>query len=150
MKKEYISLPRNYSGEYSRNSPPANVKEFQEKLGQLAFLRYTRSESPAQSILASKASKPIITDMEAIDHFARFIITTKDVRTWNANTLFLEYLKKIKKNSKGKENSNIKKDIKKAIEMVAEKLHNTYSICKKSYIDPEIIANAEKQIKIDL
>lgn len=78
------------------------------------------------------------------------IITTKDLRTWNANTLFLEYLKKIKKNSKGKENSNIKKDIKKAIEMVAEKLHNTYSICKKSYIDPEIIANAEKQIKIDL
>jgi DNA topoisomerase IB len=40
-----------------------------------------------------------------------------------------------------------KKDIKKAIELVAEKLHNTYSICKKSYIDPEIIANAEKQIK---
>jgi len=30
--------------------------------------------------------------------------------------------------------------------MVAEKLHNTYSICKKSYIDPEIILNAEKQI----
>ena len=68
------------------------------------------------------------------------------MRTWNANTLFLEYLKKIRKDSQRKENSNSKKDIKKAIEMVAEKLHNTYSICKKSYIDPEIIANAEKQI----
>ena len=74
------------------------------------------------------------------------IITTKDLRTWNANTLFLEYLKKIRKDNEGKENSNSKKDIKKAIEMVAEKLHNTYSICKKSYIDPEIISNAEKQI----
>ena len=46
-----------------------------------------------------------------------------------------------------KEFQENKKDIKKAIELVAEKLHNTYSICKKSYIDPEIIANAEKQIK---
>ena len=34
---------------------------------------------------------------------------------------------------------DIEKDIKKAIEMVAEKLHNSYSICKKSYIDPKII-----------
>jgi DNA topoisomerase IB len=33
----------------------------------------------------------------------------------------------------------VEKDIKKAIEMVAEKLHNSYSICKKSYIDPKII-----------
>jgi DNA topoisomerase-1 len=74
------------------------------------------------------------------------IITTKDLRTWNANMLFLEYFKKIRKDNQGKENSDGKKYIKKAIEMVAEKLHNTYSICKKSYIDPEIIANAEKQI----
>jgi DNA topoisomerase-1 len=72
------------------------------------------------------------------------IITTKDLRTWNANMLFLEYLKKIRKENQGKGINNNKKDIKKAIEMVAEKLHNTYSICKKSYIDPEIIANAEK------
>ena len=68
------------------------------------------------------------------------IITTKDLRTWNANTLFIGYFKKLKKD----DNSNIEKNIKKAIEMVAEKLHNTYSICKKSYIDPEIIANITK------
>jgi DNA topoisomerase-1 len=83
------------------------------------------------------------------------IITTKDLRTWNANTLFIQYYNKLKKRrgvregeggdvKRDKEN---KRDIKKAIELVAEKLHNTYSICKKSYIDPEIIANAEKQIK---
>ena len=68
------------------------------------------------------------------------IITTKDLRTWNANTLFINYFKKIKNNG----NTNIEKDIKKAIEMVALKLHNTYSICKKSYIDPEIIASVLK------
>lgn len=97
-------------------------------------------------------------------------ITTKDLRTWNANTLFLTYYKKLRKirdrerlkrgeagqegnasnASKASNDSNdssdtdkymkdIHKDIKKAIEMVADKLHNTYSICKKSYIDPKII-----------
>jgi DNA topoisomerase-1 len=79
------------------------------------------------------------------------IITTKDLRTWNANILFITFFKKIRKNRKGDPNidneSNINKDIKKAIEMVAEKLHNTYNICKKSYIDPKIIDNAQKQIK---
>jgi len=79
------------------------------------------------------------------------IITTKDLRTWNANILFITFFKKIRKNRKGEPNidneRNINKDIKKAIEMVAEKLHNTYSICKKSYIDPKIIDNAQKQIK---
>ncbi len=64
------------------------------------------------------------------------IITTKDLRTWNANILFISYFKKL-----SKDNNNIEKNIKNAIEMVASKLHNTYSICKKSYIDPEIIAN---------
>jgi len=68
------------------------------------------------------------------------IITTKDLRTWNANTLFISYFKKLRKD----DNINIKKVTKKAIEMVAEKLHNTYSVCKKSYIDPEIIANITK------
>jgi hypothetical protein len=96
------------------------------------------------------------------------IITTKDLRTWNANMLFLTYYRKLqklrKRNSKRREASDgktdaanakkeaeavavaeaktakeVEKDIKKAIEMVAEKLHNSYSICKKSYIDPKII-----------
>jgi DNA topoisomerase-1 len=77
-------------------------------------------------------------------------ITTKDLRTWNANTLFLTYYKKVRKLRNKTEHTehtelndrymkDMQKDIKKAIEMVAEKLHNTYSICKKSYIDPKII-----------
>ena len=74
------------------------------------------------------------------------IITTKDLRTWNANTLFITFFKKLRRNDNNdnNDNRNIEKIIKKAIEMVAEKLHNTYSICKKSYIDPEIIANVAK------
>lgn len=74
------------------------------------------------------------------------IITTKDLRTWNANTLFITFFKKLRRNDNNdnNDNRNIEKIIKKAIEMVAEKLHNTYSICKKSYIDPEIIVNIAK------
>ena len=65
------------------------------------------------------------------------IITTKDLRTWNANMLFISYFNKLRNKDKDK----IDKNIKNAIVMVAFKLHNTYNICKKSYIDPEIIAN---------
>jgi DNA topoisomerase-1 len=67
------------------------------------------------------------------------IITTKDLRTWNANMLFISYFNKLR--DKDKDKDKIEKNIKNAIEMVALKLHNTYNICKKSYIDPEIIAN---------
>ena len=83
------------------------------------------------------------------------VITTKDLRTWNANMLFLMYYKKLRKQKQklqrqkrhssetaaaaAADTKDIEKDIKKAIEMVAEKLHNSYSICKKSYIDPKII-----------
>ena len=79
------------------------------------------------------------------------IITTKDLRTWNANMLFLTFFKKLRKARRGEENKDtekiVNKDVKRAIEMVAEKLHNSYSICKKSYIDPKIIENAIKEIK---
>ena len=59
-------------------------------------------------------------------------ITSKDLRTWNANNLLLEYIKlpEIKKS---------KNPIKKAIEKVANKLHNSYHICVKSYINPILI-----------
>jgi len=90
------------------------------------------------------------------------IITTKDLRTWNANMLFLSYYKKLRKSRSqmikkggvgGTDNNNIdnektiNKDIKTAIEMVSEKLHNSYSICRKSYIDPKIIEDILNSIK---
>lgn len=64
-------------------------------------------------------------------------ITTKDLRTLNANTLFMKFFKL---------NINAKNPIKKSIEDTAIKLHNTYAVCKKNYIDPEIIKMAESQL----
>jgi len=59
-------------------------------------------------------------------------ITSKDLRTWNANNLLIEYMKLT-------EIKTAKNPVKKAIEKVAEKLHNTYHICMKSYINPILI-----------
>ncbi len=64
-------------------------------------------------------------------------ITTKDLRTLNANTLFMKFFKL---------NINSENPIKKSIEDTAIKLHNTYAVCKKNYIDPEIIKMAESQL----
>jgi len=64
-------------------------------------------------------------------------ITTKDLRTLNANTLFMKFFKL---------NIDVKNPIKKAIEDTANKLHNTYAVCKKNYIDPEIIKMAENEL----
>lgn len=49
-------------------------------------------------------------------------ITSKDLRTWNANQLFINYMK----------DKNMK--VNNAIKLVSEKLHNTPSVCKKNYI----------------
>ena len=65
-------------------------------------------------------------------------ITSKVLRTLNANYLFLKFINE-------KEVKNSKNPIKTAIEMVANELHNTPAICKKSYIDPKIIKFAEMQ-----
>ena len=64
-------------------------------------------------------------------------ITTKDLRTLNANNLFIKFFK---------QNIDTRNPIKKSIEDIAIKLHNTYAVCKKNYIDPEIIKMAESQL----
>lgn len=53
--------------------------------------------------------------------------TAKDFRTWGAN---IELIKQL-----------VKKDneLKKCIDKVAHKLHNTPAICKSNYLDPELI-----------
>jgi DNA topoisomerase-1 len=69
-------------------------------------------------------------------------ITAKDLRTWCANELFLKFInnKKVLKQ---------KNPIKFAINLVANKLHNTSIICKKNYIDPLLIENIERKLKND-
>jgi DNA topoisomerase-1 len=70
-------------------------------------------------------------------------ITSKDLRTWNANTLFIQFAKEAVSN-------NEKHPVKRAVEKVSQQLHNTIAVCKKNYIDPEIIQAVERKIKNDI
>lgn len=64
-------------------------------------------------------------------------ITSKDIRTWNANKLFMEFVKlPIVATSKN--------PAKRALEMVAHQLHHTPAVCKSSYIYPEIYNHFDK------
>lgn len=66
--------------------------------------------------------------------------SSKNFRTWMANYIFLEILKKILKKTEYDKSkiTHRKKIIKEAIEKTAEKLHHTPTICKKSYIFIEL------------
>lgn len=62
--------------------------------------------------------------------------TAKDFRTWHGSVLAAETLKSFAES--GTE-SQAKKNLVQAIEIVAEKLGNTKAVCKKCYIHPKII-----------
>ena len=64
-------------------------------------------------------------------------ISSKDIRTWQANVLFAKYFLE----NKGNDDS-VEKRQKSAIKQVAEDLHNTEAVCKKSYINPDFLKSA--------
>lgn len=61
-----------------------------------------------------------------LKQFGKF--TAKDFRTWGAN---IELIKELMKNKNS--------ELKKCIENVSVKLHNTPTICKSNYLDPELM-----------
>jgi len=60
--------------------------------------------------------------------------TTKNFRTWGANTELIHSLL----------DDN---DLSESVDMVAQKLHHTSAICKKNYIDPKLIQFYERNEK---
>lgn len=69
-------------------------------------------------------------------------ISSKDLRTWTANLMFIEYAILSLK-------SGNKNPIKTSIENVSFRLHNTVNVCKKNYIDKNIIQLIETKLKND-
>lgn len=68
--------------------------------------------------------------------------TSKDYRTWAANVALLGELCKTvgtKGEGMGKSVTGRKKDLKEVIERVSVRLHHTPAICKKSYIDNDVL-----------
>jgi DNA topoisomerase-1 len=85
-----------------------------------------------------------ITSKDVNEYLKQFheSISCKDLRTWCANLMFIEYIKQEVINKS-------KKPVKNALEKVSNQLHNTANVCKKSYIDPNIIQLIEEKIKND-
>lgn len=69
-------------------------------------------------------------------------ITSKDLRTWNANNMYIKFVKEGIKN--GVKNPSLQ-----SLKEVALRLHNTPNVCKKNYIDPEVINFFDNKIKND-
>ena len=81
----------------------------------------------------------------------QFDITSKDLRTWNANIIFLKNLKTEIINIDDNKYISLKikkKVIREAIKKTAVLLHHTPSICKSSYIYKNIITYIEENDKI--
>ena len=70
-------------------------------------------------------------------------ISSKDLRTWQANVLFMKYFIKNEENTM----STAKRQMN-ALRKVAFDLHNTVGVCKKSYIYPELLENSDNLQKI--
>lgn len=68
-------------------------------------------------------------------------LRSKDLRTYFANILFLQEVKKDDLNNLSQ--TELKKYVKDKIEKTANKLHHTVSICKNSYLFPPIIEDIE-------
>lgn len=63
-------------------------------------------------------------------------ITSKMIRIWNANILLID---KIRTSDVGSSQTDRKKFINSAIKEIAETIHNTPTICKKEYINGDLI-----------
>ena len=67
-------------------------------------------------------------------------LSSKDLRTWVANILFVKYVMISQKNKE-------KNPIKAAIIRVSHQLHNTPAVCKKNYIDENVIRHVGKKLR---
>ena len=72
-------------------------------------------------------------------------ITSKDIRTWNANQMFLTHIMKNHQNQGDSKKvitvseKQVKRDINIALDQVAAHLHHTRDVCKKNYIHPDFV-----------
>ena len=112
-----------------------STKELIEELKKIYDLKSSNSDF----IFEIKNYKINYTDIHEFLKF-KYGITSKDIRTWNANIILLNELKeiesiKLKKNIKLQK----KKKLKLAIENTSKRLHHTVAVCRKNYLYNDIL-----------
>jgi DNA topoisomerase-1 len=144
LKKDYIEI--DFVGKKGVNNNCIIKNKIIQNIIKDVYNLSVDKKSYLFSIIYNK--NPIqITVLDVNNYLKIFDITTKDLRTWNANVIFLKNLMKIVKNINETyyKKNNIKqlklrkKMIKEAIQNTAISLHHTPSICKSSYIYKLII-----------
>ncbi len=118
----------------------------------------TRNDPYLFSIKNGKGENVYVTIDDVNDYLRPFEVTSKDLRTWNANIIFLKSLfyaveqnedeyRKMKNPTPNKELQWRKKMVREAIIQTAILLHNTPSVCRSSYIYKSLVKNFEENPK---
>lgn len=87
-----------------------------------------------------------VVDSAAVNEYLKSFdpnITSKDIRTWEANRLFVKYLKHVHRQQVPTSETAWRRCMRDAIKLVAERLHHTPAVCKKDYIHPGLIDQVE-------
>ncbi len=130
------------------------IQEILKKVYKLS----TNNDPYLFSIKNEKGENVWVTIDDLNDYLRPFQVTTKDLRTWNANIIFLKNLFQVaeedekeltemKNPTPQKELKVRKKMVREAIIKTAVLLHNTPSVCRSSYIYKSLVKNFEEDPK---
>jgi hypothetical protein len=76
----YVPLPREWTPEASKNSPPVTVNDFLADVGTIMYILRTRLDiGTSISILSGKGKSPTELDDKAANHLAAYLLTTATV-----------------------------------------------------------------------
>ena len=113
------------------------IKNMLKIPGEFLF-QYSEKQGEKQSEKQSENNAFNIISSNDINEFLKLHIdnniTTKDIRTYQANKIFIDFIKKNKQNY-----TNDKKLQVACLKHVANELGNTPKVCKDSYIDPNYL-----------
>ena len=118
-----------------------------ENINEMIKTMYKLSTKADDYLFSTPKIKISINDINK--YLKKYNITTKDLRTWNANIIFLKNFRNELIDNKAILKLSVKKKlIREAIKKTAISLHHTPHICKNSYIYKNILEKIEKNDKI--
>lgn len=87
-----------------------------------------------------------VVDSAAVNDYLKSFdpnITSKDIRTYESNRLYITYFKENARSMKPVSDKDWKLVMRETLKNVADRLHHTPAVCKSSYIHGDLISNLE-------